>query len=523
MASKNIQLESRQAFSRSMIWEAQRSYYDSSGIDAWTGDVPCYITTNPFIAHHYASTVAAFITDWLQQNPDHQSKPFYCVEIGAGHGQFGFYFLKQIQQIFATHGIEKPPICYVMTDFTASNIEFWQQHKALQPFIEQGLLDFAQFDLEKGETLELIHQQKTIRRGDIYHPVIVFANYLFDSIVTDVFYVNGDQIEESVLSLSTPSNNLLNDQPKSWEKVDFEFNNIPIEGDYYPQEDFNAILNGYRRFNDGTYVQFPVGSLRGLENLKKLSNNKMLLLSSDKGYVTLEEMNELEPPELAFHGSFSLMVNFHALGEYCKLQGGDYRLPYAIDGFASGVFLMGVTLDDLPSMRLLHQSQVATFGPAEFFCFYEHMEPILEKQPLKTIIAYLSLSRWDPYIYEQVSERINELIDDADDDLVQYVTEHLPKVAEQFYYLPDNNDLLFDLAVFYHEAELYPQAVELYQQSLMFFDPTYAVHFNLAYSLYHCDRKDEALSHFEIALTFDPKDKDAKHWLSTIKNEAVLP
>ena len=83
-------------------------------------------------------------------------------------------------------------------------------------------------------------------------------------------------------------------------------------------------------------------------------------------------------------------------------------------------------------------------------------------------------------------------------------------------------DRLFDLAVFYHEAELYPQAVELYQQSLMFFDPTYAVHFNLAYSLYHCDRKDEALKHFGIALTFDPKDKDAMHWLSTIKNEVIL-
>ena len=522
MAKKTVTVEQKQPFSQSKIWQAQRCYYDKIGIEAWSGDVPCYITTNPFIAYHYAAVVAAFVTDWRQQHPQHADEPFYCVEIGAGHGQFGFYFLKKIQEIFAAQGQQQAPICYVMTDFTASNIEFWQQHAALESFVEAGLLDFAKFDFENDQTLELIHQQRSLGRGDIQQPVVVFANYLFDSIVTDVFHVNDGQMEESLVSLTTPENNIEQGEPRDWEKVDFHFDNVPMQKSYYGEEAFDGLLNSYSDLlSDDTYLQYPIGALRGLDNLKKLSNNQLLLLSSDKGYVSLQEIDELEPPELAFHGSFSLMVNFHALGEYCKSQGGDYRLPYAIDGFVSGLFLIGAQLQDLPTTQLAQQQSLTSFGPAEFFCFYEHMESIIEKQPLKTIAAYLSLSRWDPYIYEQVSERINELIDDADDDLVQYLTQHLPQVAEQFYYLPDSHDILFDLGVYYHEAEDYERAIFYYEQSAKYFELSYALHFNWGYSLYYCDQLQEAITHFEAALRFDPKDKDARQWLAVAKKELV--
>jgi tetratricopeptide (TPR) repeat protein len=521
MASSQVQLESKQTFSKSLIWDAQRLYYDTIGIDAWAGDVPCYITTNPFIANHYASIVTSFIDDWLGKSSSFQDEPFYCVEIGAGHGQFGFYFLKQVQNICAAKGIDRPPICYVMTDFTSSNIDFWKQHKALQPFVEQGLLDFAQFDFENDQELHLINQQRVVSCGDIKNPVIVFANYLFDSIVTDVFHINDGQIEESQVSLSTGSKNIINNNPKDWNKVDFKFDNVPAAKDYYNNPDFDSLLNSYADLSDDTYLQFPIGSLRGLENLKRLANNKMLLLSSDKGYVSKEEIDELEAPELAFHGSFSLMVNFHALGEYCKSQHGDYKLPFAIDGFVSGMFLIGLQLADLPATSSVQQHQAGSFGPAEFFCFYEHMEPIVEKQPLKTIAAYLSLSRWDPYIYEQVGERINDLMDDADMDVVQYIRSHLPMVADNFYFLPDSKDILFDIGVFYHEAENYEKAISFYERSLEYFSPSYALHFNWGYSLYHCQQLELAKNHFELALQFEPKDTDAKEWLVIVNADLI--
>ena len=210
MAQQKVTLEHQQVFSKSKVWQAQRRYYDQSGIDAWSGDVPCYITTNPFIAYHYAAVVAAFIEDWQKTHPsDDIDQPFYCVEIGAGHGQFGFYFLKKLQEIMHAKGVQKIPVCYVMTDFTQTNIEFWKKHPALNEFVESGLLDFAQFDFENDDALHLIHQDRVVARGDIHQPVVVFANYLFDSIVTDVFRVSDGRMEEALVSLTAHASSIV--------------------------------------------------------------------------------------------------------------------------------------------------------------------------------------------------------------------------------------------------------------------------------------------------------------------------
>ncbi len=104
-------------------------------------------------------------------------------------------------------GVQTIPACYVMTDFTASNIDFWKKHSGLVDFVQSGLLDFAQFDFEKDDHLHLIHQDRVISRGDIQQPVVVFANYLFDSIVSDIFSVKENKLYESLLSLSTPEDN----------------------------------------------------------------------------------------------------------------------------------------------------------------------------------------------------------------------------------------------------------------------------------------------------------------------------
>lgn len=40
------------------------------------------------------------------------------------------------------------PFVYVLTDFTAANVEFWLQHPQLAEFYRMGILDVAQFDAE---------------------------------------------------------------------------------------------------------------------------------------------------------------------------------------------------------------------------------------------------------------------------------------------------------------------------------------------------------------------------------------
>jgi len=196
-----ITIEENKRFSESSLWAAQREYYDREGIEAWAGDVPFYVTSNPFIANSYANIIIRFIQDWMRKYPDAASKPFYILELGTGPGQFSYYLLKVLLEIQKKLGLESLKIRYIMSDFTEKNIQFWESHSRLKPYIEQGILDFAQLDLENGESITLIETGKILSPGSLDNPLIVIANYIFDTLKNDIFTVKEDTLFESLVSL----------------------------------------------------------------------------------------------------------------------------------------------------------------------------------------------------------------------------------------------------------------------------------------------------------------------------------
>ncbi len=53
-------LEQSSRFSKSLLWDYNRRYYEGAGANAWhTGQLPSSSTCNPFIAQAYAHTVTA--------------------------------------------------------------------------------------------------------------------------------------------------------------------------------------------------------------------------------------------------------------------------------------------------------------------------------------------------------------------------------------------------------------------------------------------------------------------------------
>lgn len=70
-------------FSESEIWRWQYTYYQERGPDAWrSGEVPQYITTNPYAAHLYAQLVISFLRDIAANSPHRE--PVMIIELGAG-------------------------------------------------------------------------------------------------------------------------------------------------------------------------------------------------------------------------------------------------------------------------------------------------------------------------------------------------------------------------------------------------------------------------------------------------------
>ena len=79
-----------------------------------------------------------------------------------------------------------------MTDFTRANFNFWTSHPSLAPHVASGLLDFALFDASVDRTLTLHHSNLTLSPESLTtNPMVVLANYLFDTLRHDVFQVGG--------------------------------------------------------------------------------------------------------------------------------------------------------------------------------------------------------------------------------------------------------------------------------------------------------------------------------------------
>ena len=154
-------LEQGKPLSQSILWKLQWNYFQGQGIEAWRqGTVPHYITSNPFIANAYAKLVFGFIRDCTGVTGDFvnesfppldQSQPLYIIELGSGSGRFAYHFLKKFLDIYRSSALKDIPFTYVMTDFSERNVQFWREHQSLKPLVQEGVLDFSLFDVERDE------------------------------------------------------------------------------------------------------------------------------------------------------------------------------------------------------------------------------------------------------------------------------------------------------------------------------------------------------------------------------------
>src|SRR5215207_7978012 len=151
-------LGDHQRLSESVLWQLQTRYFEQQGVNAWrSGTVPHYITSNPFIARAYAQVVCGYLRDCRAAGLLDESEPIYIIELGAGSGRFGFHFFKKMAELLPHFALQNLPIKIVLTDFAQPTIDYWMQHPVLQPLVEQGLLDFARFDVTRDDEITLLN------------------------------------------------------------------------------------------------------------------------------------------------------------------------------------------------------------------------------------------------------------------------------------------------------------------------------------------------------------------------------
>ena len=281
-------------------------------------------------------------------------------------------------------------------------------------------------------------------------------------------------------------------------------------------------MNQYpERVNNGSFL-IPTGSIHAIDTLNRLSNNRTLVVATDKGYAHTHELQGLSDPTVVFHGSFSMMVNFHALCRYFKACGGDYHRQTSRHGISTVALCMGSQIKDLPETAQALDAYIERLGPGDFFNFHDHMKLSKEDGSLKIFLSHMQLCHWDPHVYRIYAPRINELMKNNPSSLARAgFSEGMSKLAEHFYFIPNCHDTFFDIAIFYHTLLDYKNAIKNYEQSITYFGPQFSSVYNAALCCYLSDDFSGALTQFAQAYEINPESEETKDWINRIKEETA--
>jgi len=496
-------LEAGVRLSQSVLWKLQREYFAREGIDAWSSaTVPHYITCNAFIAEAYARVVLGWMRDIAPTLTD-RNEPIYLVELGSGSGRFGFLFLKKLEALLAESPLAGLRFVYVLTDFTDDQVAFWQSHGALQPYVERGVLDFARYDAERDDTLHLAsgrHLERTV------HPMAVLANYFFDSIPQDVFVVQDGKLFECLATVSVPEQNADLDDPTLLDRVELSYDDLLVEGPYYGDAELDRILHGYQQLVTTGGVRLPVTGLHCCQNFAKLSGDRWLLLTGDKGNVHPDTLDGLSRPPLTLHGSFSMNVNYHAIGELFAGRGGRH---FSMDHHHSSLNVVAFTVGTpYAEAQSAFAASIENFGPDEYFIMRTALERDFERMKLKEALALLRLGRHDPRLLLKLLPVLRR--HDGEDATKRELLRVAARAWDLYYFIGEKSDLPFSVGVFVFELAGYELAIELFLASIELYGVDAGTAYNLALAHYRQLRPEQGLYFAKQALEVEENHAGAR-------------
>ncbi len=503
-------IERRQPLSRSVLWRLQRAYFAQRGVEAWSrGEVPHYITSNPFVAGAYARIVAGYLRDLTLGTDAHgqplldRGQPVYLVEIGSGAGRFAYNLLQRLDEALSDRALDGVRLVVVMTDVAERNLAFWRDHPRLAPYFAAGRLDLAEFDAEHDATLHLERAGITLAPSAPANPLIIVANYVFDSIAQDAFRVRGGYLYESLVTVTSPCVEPDADDPEILSRITVDFEHRPITGSYYDDEGFDAVLESYRRSLPDAALQLPVGALHLLRATAALSSDRALVLSSDKGYHREEDLLDRGDPTLAYHGSFSMAVNYHALGAYVRHRGGVVlHPPHGPTKLCVAAYVLGLP-DGCASTSEAYDATVGGFGPDDFFALKTLVMGGLADATLEQFLALLRLSGWDGKLVLDGFAALQVWVRAASPSRRADVVAALDRAWKGHFPIGEERDLAVHLALLLIEMDRFAEAIVYCRRSVEERGPTALGAYARGCCHHARGEHGEALTEARIALDLD--------------------
>jgi hypothetical protein len=329
--------------------------------------------------------------------------------------------------------------------------------------------------------------------GSLRNPLIVVANYVFDTLRQDAFRIVEGQLQEALVSVLSDRAEPDAGDPDVIRRMRCTWDYRPCTPEIYKNAHLQAMLRAYLARLRNASVLVPIGGIGAMSNLAALAGGRVVLLAGDKAYNHEEELAGLRDPHVAVHGSFSFMVNFHAVRLYALARGGfSLHTPY-LDGFKCSLFVLpgpapGASAAAAPSAAdLLASADVTlpasaltafpeltyawadlmdTFGPDNFSTL---QRCVRDETPgaasVKTALATIRMSAWDADVFFKFKQELIDRTPHASDKAKADIYRDVQRVYERYYPLQPAKDIALELGRVCMGLQRYPEAIELFTAS----------------------------------------------------------
>ena len=522
-SSRDSEKEGYFPFARAPIWELQREYFDQKGMKAWsTKEVPHFATSNPFIAHAYGQIVFSFLRDWVRNRESLAfgnrkaafSETLYLIELGAGSGRFSYHFMKRFFALIDKSPFRDFPLCYVMTDFTVSNIKSWRRHKKLQSWVKGRRLDFARFDIEKDTSIILMESGRTLAPHSLNTPLVIMANYFFDSLRQDLFFVEEGKLYEGWVAGMDSEGQPIKDSLFALEEL--RYRRCPIAAERRCTDPiWQQHLEAYRRTLPSCPVIVPSVGLKGLSNLQKISTEGFLLLSADRGSSRLEDLQREIRPRIGLHGgAFSLPVNYHLISRYLEAKGAKVK-NVLYDFTKLNVILAvkgredeeGASSSFFPETECSFEEHMETFSLSDTLKIRSDLRQFKDRWDIDACLSCLRLNHWDHTILAFLKEKLVEELSGKSFSTRKKWSEAIEKVAEMYFDIGESHNFPYICGTLLETCGFWKTARKFYEQSLSVAVEA-RTYLKIAQCHWHLGLMEDARKALEDALSVDPENPE---------------
>ena len=478
MKDEYYEIESIKPFSQSLIWKLNRDYYQDKGVTAWSEDaVPHQMTSNSKVGKIYAELILAFLKDLSAKGKT--TETVYILELGAGHGRLAFHILKHLQKLEPVLGIELPPYCYIVSDIVEKNLDFYRDHPQFQEYFKKGNLDLAYYDASNSQEIFLRYSKITIKAQSLDQPIVVIANYFFDSIPNDLFIVKDGLISSCSVSLQSKENPNDLSAEMLIKSMELTYHNNLLEKPFYAEPILNEILEDYKELISDTHLFFPERGMHCIKNIKSFSTEGMMLLSMDKGFHEIHDLEKKGEPDLVTHGSFSLWVNYHALIAFCEKTGGQVLFPTASTFHLDfGCLLFLADSSTYFKTQTTYEHYVNDFGPDDFNSIKKLAYLSVAGLTTMELIALYRLSTYDSTFFINLLPRLKQVTQAITFNERRRVEQTLHNVWEMYFSINESYDLAYELAGLFYDLGFYNEALDYFQFSWDSFGPKTDIYYN---------------------------------------------